>query len=293
VVHRLLGEDRQLVVVVDASPQVWVDPGQLEQVLVNLVLNARDATPPGGTITIIVSESTLPHASAAAYGAIIPAGWYATLAVRDTGTGMDAETQAHIFDPFFTTKSTGKGTGLGLAAGLGIVTQNGGYITVISAPGQGAAFTLYLPALPAADIIKQAEEPPPVGADATYAGATVLVVDDEAVVRGIVARSLERCGFRIFQAADGADALELVERQGPPHLVLTDVLMPGIGGGELARRLRARWPTLPILFMSGYSAEELGRRGAIASEGDVLQKPFTLGRLVESVTKALSRAEVR
>jgi two-component system cell cycle sensor histidine kinase/response regulator CckA len=258
-------------------------------VLVNLILNARDAMPAGGTVTITISESTLPHAVAASNGDIIPAGWYATLVVRDTGTGMDAVTRAHIFEPFFTTKPVGEGTGLGLAAAHGIVTQNDGYITVASAAGQGAAFTVYLPALAAADRVEREGEPPPVGADPAHAGATVLVVDDEAAVRAVAARSLKQAGFRVLQAADGADALELVGRHGPPQLVLTDLLMPGIGGAELVRRLRERWPMLPIVFMSGYSAEELNRRGAIASEGELIQKPFTPSGLVGSVVAALSR----
>jgi two-component system cell cycle sensor histidine kinase/response regulator CckA len=292
-VHRLLGEDRRLAVVAHASPRVLVDSGQLEQVLVNLVLNARDATPPGGTVTITLSESTLPRAVPAAGGATIPAGWYATLAVRDTGTGIDAATLAHIFEPFFTTKPAGDGTGLGLAAAHGIVTQNDGYITVASVPGQGAAFTIYLPALPAADPVEENGELPHLGAVAMHAGATVLVVDDEPAVRTIAARGLEHAGFRVLQAADGTDALELVDRHGPPQLVVTDLLMSGIGGVELARRLRDRWPMLPILFMSGYSAEELDRRGANASEIELIHKPFTADGLVRSVAVALSRANAR
>ena len=139
----------------DAAPRVWVDPGQLEQVVINLALNARDAMPAGGTLTITTAEIELPSGIAAADGAVIPAGRYATLVVRDTGTGMDAATQARIFEPFFTTKPVGQGTGLGLAAAHGIVTQNDGYITVASAPGQGATFTLYLPVLPAADVVER------------------------------------------------------------------------------------------------------------------------------------------
>ncbi len=291
VVRRLLGEDRRLMVVTRALPRVWVDPGQLEQVVVNLVLNARDATPPGGTVTVALSESTLPHPLTAVGGVTIPAGWYATLVVRDTGIGIDPETQAHIFEPFFTTKRVGEGTGLGLAAAHGIVTQNDGYMTVTSVLGQGASFAVYLPALPPADgeIVEDHASLPDVGADPTHAGATVLVVDDEPAVRAIAARSLEHAGFRVIQAGDGADALEHVRRYGPPQLVIADLLTSGIGGVELARRLRERWPALPILYMSGYSAEELNRRGAIAADGELIQKPFTPGGLVKSVALALSR----
>ena len=292
VVRRLLGEGRRLVVVADAAPLVWIDPGQLEQVVINLALNARDAMPAGGTFTIITAETELPSGMAAADRVAIPAGRYALLLVRDTGAGMDAATQARIFEPFFTTKPVGQGTGLGLAAAQGIVMQNNGYITVASEAGQGAAFTLYLPVLPVGAMVERRGEPPRVGADATQAGATVLVVDDESAVRAIAARSLEHGGFRVLQAPDGADALELADRHGPPQLVLTDLMMPGIGGAELARRLRERWPALPILFMSGYSAEELRQQRAIGSEGELIQKPFTPGGLVESVAAALSRVEV-
>jgi hypothetical protein len=293
VIRRLLGEARPLAVAAEVAPRVWVDPGQLEQVLVNLILNARDATPPGGTVSIIIAEATLPDTAAGVQDTVVPTGRYAALIVRDTGTGMDAATQARIFEPFFTTKPVGEGTGLGLAAAHGIVTQNNGHIMVASAPGQGATFTVYLPALPAADVVEPAQDraPPAFGADAAHAGATVLVVEDESTLRSIIARGLERGGFRVLQAKDGGDALELIDRHGPPHLVLTDVLMPGIGGPELARRLSERWPLLPVLFMSGYSAQELGLRGAISAERQLIQKPFTIGGLVESVTLALSGVE--
>jgi two-component system cell cycle sensor histidine kinase/response regulator CckA len=291
-VRRLLGDGLVLAMEVNAASPVWVDPGQLEQVIINLVLNARDEMPAGGTLTLATAETDLPRSIAAVGGAGIPAGRYAILLVRDTGIGMDVATQARIFEPFFTTKPMNRGTGLGLAATYGIVTQNNGYITVSSTPGQGAAFMVYLPALPAANMVEHGgEETPRVPMDMRHAGLTVLVVDDEPAVRAITARSLESGDFRVLQAADGADALELVARDGPPHLVLTDVLMPRIGGVELARRLKERWPTLPILFMSGYSAEELGRRG-LTAEGELIQKPFTQEELVRSVSVAISRVEV-
>ena len=288
VIRRLLGERRHLVVEADAGPRVWVDPGQLEQVVINLALNARDAMPVGGTLTITTAEAELASGITAADGAAIPAGRYATLLVRDTGAGMDAATQARIFEPFFTTKPTGQGTGLGLAAAHGILTQSDGYIGVASAPGQGAAFTVYLPVHLVADTAERRGEPPRAGPDPTQAGATVLVVDDESAVRAIAARSLEHGGFRVLQASDGASALELVDRHGPPQVVLTDLMMPGVGGAELARRLKERWPALPIIFMSGYSAEELHRQGAVGLEVEVIQKPFTPGGLVQSVAAALS-----
>lgn len=293
VVRRLLGEGRRLVVAADAAPQVWVDPSQLQHVVVSLALNARDAMAPGGTVTITTVETDLPSGTVAADGVAMPAGRYAALLVRDTGAGMDAATQAKIFEPFFTTKPIGQGSGLGLAAVHGVLAQNKGYITVASAPGQGATFTVYLPIAPVADRVAPRAEPPRVRVDATHAGATVLVVDDEPSVRSIAARILARAGFTVLQAADGAVALELVEQHGPPQVVLTDVMMPVIGGAELARRLRARWPALPIVFMSGYSAEDLHRQGTTDLEGDLIEKPFAPDALVGGVAAALARAAAK
>ncbi len=291
VVRQLLGEGRRLVVVANAAPRVWVDPGQLQQVVINLALNARDAMPSGGTLTITTAETELQSGmDAADYGAI-PAGRYATILVRDTGAGMDAATQARIFEPFFTTKPVGQGTGLGLAAAHGILKQNHGCITAASVPGQGAAFTVYLPILPAGDPVESRGEPPRAGTTALRSGATVLVVDDEPGVRSVVARSLEGGGFRVLQAGNGADALELIDRYGPPQLVLTDLTMPGIGGVALARSLKERWPALPVVFMSGYSAEELRQQGIVGLEAGLIQKPFSPAGLVATVAGALARVE--
>jgi CheY-like chemotaxis protein len=298
VLRRLLGGSRRLVLVADAAHPVWVDPSQFQQVVINLALNARDAMPDGGTLTITTGEIELASGVAAADNAEIPAGRYTILVVRDTGEGMDAATRERIFEPFFTTKAIGHGTGLGLAAVHGILTQNHGYVTVVSGPGEGAAFTLYLPALTdAATVVPRTEAPgtgldaTQPGATATHAGATVLVVDDESAVRAITSRSLERAGFSVLQALNGADALELVDQLGPPDLVLTDLMMPGVGGAELARILRERWPALPIMFMSGYSAEELRGQDGIGSDGELIQKPFTPRALVETVTMVLGRVE--
>ena len=299
-VRHLLGQSRQLVVVADAAPRVWADAEQLEQVILNLVLNARDAMPEGGTFTLTTAESEVPGGAIAADGVPIPPGRYATLRAVDTGTGIDAAIQPKIFEPFFTTKSAGLGTGLGLAAAHGVLTQNHGYISVESAPGRGAQFTLYLPVLGVADQVEVRAEPPRTGAETTrpdatasHAGASILVVDDEPAALEVVTRILEDDGFDVHQASDGADALELVERIGPPQLVLTDLLMRRIGGAELARRLKERWPALPIIFMSGYSAEELYRQGAIGPAGELIQKPFSSEALVAIVTAALSRVEAR
>ena len=293
VVRRLLGEERHLALTSDASLQVRVDKGQLEQVIVNLALNARDAMPAGGMLTITTAESELLDGFASGDGVAIPAGRYAIIVVRDSGVGMDEATQARVFEPFFTTKAVGQGTGLGLAAAAGIMRQNGGYIAVASEPGKGATFTLYLPILSDTDEVERRGgprvEPPLRRGDAAPAGATVLLVEDEPAVRAIAARSLERGGFLVLQASDGAAALALVGQHGQPDLVLTDLMMPGIGGAELGRRLRERWPTLPILFMSGYSIDHLRREDAADFEGLLIQKPFTPDGLVDRVSAALAQ----
>ncbi|HEU4682112.1 MAG TPA: response regulator [Gemmatimonadales bacterium] len=290
VVRRLLGEERHLTLASDASPRVRVDKGQLEQVIVNLALNARDAMPTGGTLTIATAESELADDVPSGDGTAIPAGRYALIVVQDTGAGMDEATQARVFEPFFTTKPLGQGTGLGLAAADGIMKQNGGYITVESVPGRGATFTLYLPALSGGEAVERRGELRPAGGDAAQEGVTVVLVEDEPAVRVIATRSLERAGFRVLQASDGAAALEVIKQHGQPDLVLTDLMMPGMGGNELARRLGERWPALPILFMSGYSVEDLRRQGAAGFERVTIQKPFTPDALVGSVVAALSRA---
>jgi two-component system cell cycle sensor histidine kinase/response regulator CckA len=295
VLRRLLGEERHLALTCDVSPRVRVDKGQLEQVIVNLALNARDAmpAPSGGTLTITTGQTEVSVGVASGDGVTIPPGSYALIVVRDTGVGIDTATLSRVFEPFFTTKPVGKGTGLGLAAAEGLMKQNEGYITVVSAPGLGAAFTLYLPVLSEAVVERRAGpvgEPPTPGADAAHAGATVLLVEDEPAVRAIATRSLVRGGFRVLQASSGAAALELVEGQAPPDLVLTDLMMPEMGGSDLAKRLRERWPTIPILFMSGYSVEDLRRRGAIDSDRVIIQKPFTPDGLVRTVAAALSQA---
>jgi two-component system cell cycle sensor histidine kinase/response regulator CckA len=200
---------------------------------------------------------------------------------------MDPATQAHIFEPFFTTKPVGEGTGLGLAAAYGIMEQNKGYIAVTSAPERGTTFRLYLPLSADAIVSDGMEEPSPTPAG-TSAGVTVLVVEDEPAVRAVVVRSLERGGFHVVQASDGAMALKEIDREGRPDLVLTDLMMPGVGGTELARRLKARWPDLPILYMSGYSAEDLRRHGAPNPEGATIQKPLRPHSLLRSVHAALA-----
>jgi PAS domain S-box-containing protein len=286
-VQRLLGEGRQLTVALGNPCRVWADRGQLEEVVVNLALNARDAMPSGGTLTITTTEAKFEGDISGDAGVSIP-GHYGLIVVHDTGVGMDAATQARIFEPFFTTKPLGEGTGLGLAAAYGIMEQNKGHIAVASAPGQGTTFRLYLPLAPDDAVSERKEEPPPLDAAGTPAAMTVLVVEDEPAVRAVVVRSLEYGGFRVLQASDAAVALQVADREGRPDLVLTDLMMPGIGGAEVARRLKTRWPGLPVLFMSGYSAEDLRRQGLVDPEGVIIQKPFKPDALLRSVNLVLA-----
>ena len=286
-IERLLGAGLPLVIVAGSSARVWADRGQFEQVLVNLALNARDAMRAGGTLTVTTSEVEL-GPSAEAYGSVrIPAGPYACMAVRDTGTGIDAATAARLFEPFFTTKPVGQGTGLGLAAVYGILQQNRAYIVVDSAPECGATFTLFYP-IASADAVERLDlVRASVPREATGGGATVLLVEDEPVVRTVAARALEMGGFRVVQAPDGAAALEIIALHGVPDLVLTDLMMPGMGGAELGRLVRDRWPSVPILFMSGYSSDDLHRQGAIGADQVTIQKPFTPDALNAAAAAAL------
>jgi signal transduction histidine kinase/CheY-like chemotaxis protein len=287
VLQRLLGEDRRLIITLEGTPVVRIDHGQLEQVIVNLALNARAAMPPGGTLTITVSERDSTGADAGGGRTVTP-GRYGIIRVADTGSGIEPGTLARIFEPFFTTKPLGEGTGLGLAAVYGIITQHDGYIIVESEPGLGASFTLFLPLMEKTEA--DGSQPPRASSERPRpAEATVLVVDDEPAVREIAARSLARHGYRVIQATGGAEALERAEHDGPPDLLLTDLVMPGIGGVALARRLRERWPDLAVIFMSGYSAADLRHQGVHDVQDELLVKPFSPDRLVAAVGAALEK----
>ena len=286
----LLVEGQRLHVTADSMSRVWVDVDQVEHLVINLILNARDAMTGGGTVSVETSEITLTAPLRAADGGMIPPGSYAMLAVGDTGHGMDAAVQARIFEPFYTTRHGDRRTGLGLAAVDGMAKQNHAYVRVNSVAGNGTTFTVYLPLLPAISVIENAS--PPVGREATEprAGAHILVVDDEESVRSIVARILRRTGAEVTLAPDAREALLVIDRLGPPDLVLTDLTMPGGSGTELARQLRKRWPMLAVVFMSGYPAEQLEREGAIASGDVLLQKPFAPADLIARVSEALALA---
>ncbi|NOY44056.1 MAG: response regulator, partial [Deltaproteobacteria bacterium] len=269
------------------APNLWpvrVDPGQMEQVIVNLAVNARDAMPRGGVLTFETANVELDDTYSDAHGGVVPPGQYVMLAVSDTGEGMDAETQERIFEPFFTTKEKGKGTGLGLASAYGIVTQSGGYIWVYSEPGRGTTFKIYLPRVEEGP--QAAPGPESLGAEPRRS-ATVLVVEDEAEVRAAVREALEAEGFRVLEAVGPGDALLAAEHYGATiDLVLTDVVMPRMNGPELVDRIRQRLPGVPVLYMTGYTENGMVHQRLMSGEAHLIHKPFTrdaLGRKVREV----------
>ncbi|MEO8199130.1 MAG: response regulator [Gemmatimonadota bacterium] len=274
----------------ECPDHIQFDRGQLEQALVNLATNARDAMPKGGTFTLETSIVTTAAGLMGSGNVEIPVARYARLIVTDTGVGMNPATLARIFEPFFTTKPIGKGTGLGLAAVYGVIRQNSGYIRVESTPGHGTRFALYLP-LSNERAGAEWRQTPRRRVSSAPTGISILIVDDEPVVLSVSSRILEREGYTVLQAADGALALEMIAQRGPPECVVTDVMMPGIGGVELARRLRQDHPTLPVIFMSGFSADDSRWKGASILASSVLQKPFLPAALVATVAAALSTTE--
>ena len=287
--RRVIGEDVQLVE--ELAPVLWpvhADPGQLEQVLMNLAVNARDAMSSGGTLRLGTANVTVNVAAGRERPGLLP-GEYVALTVEDTGSGIAPEVLPHIFEPFFTTKGPGHGTGLGLATVYGIIKQSGGYVYVDSTPGVGSRFTVLLPrSTEAAERSTRATQPSiPLGTE------TILVVEDESTVRIAVRRMLGALGYTIVEAASAAEALELVaeaeSRDAPIHLVLTDVVMPERNGRELGEALAGRWPQLRVLYMSGYTDDEILRRGLVQSEGAFLAKPFTAEQLAHAVRRVLDR----
>ena len=281
----LIGEDVVLTTSFDPTlAPIEADPGQLQQVLMNLVVNARDAMPTGGALSIETANAEVRPGDPA-----IEPGRYVTLTVRDSGHGIDGETLEQIFEPFFTTKETGKGTGLGLATVYGIVKQSGGYVAVESEPGEGTAFTIYLPTdLERAPARLEPEAPaaPAVAPPPPGRRRTVLLVEDEDVVRRLVRQVLEGAGYEVLEAADGDAALSLAAEQGV-DVLLTDLVMPGVGGRELAQRLRERTPGLKVIYMSGYADSELLDGGPLQPGTELLAKPFSFADLRESVQRVL------
>ena len=283
--ERLLGEDVTFHVVPGADlGAVHADPGQLEQVVMNLAVNARDAMPEGGRLTIATADVQLDASYVGLHFAAEP-GPYVMLAVSDTGTGMDERTKAHLFEPFFTTKEKGKGTGLGLATVYGIVKQSGGYIWVYSEPGQGTTFTVYLPRLPGTGRPESVAPAEP----ATLPGTeTILLAEDEATVRTVVRDALQRLGYTVLEAASAEAAIEIADRhEGPIHLLLTDVVMPEQSGDRLAVRLRRARPEMRVLLVSGYPDDRVVRCTEQGQSVSYLQKPFGLETLARTVRQAL------
>ncbi|PYP73268.1 MAG: hybrid sensor histidine kinase/response regulator [Gemmatimonadetes bacterium] len=286
--RRLIGEDVDLVSALARDlGAVRADAAQIEQALVNLAVNARDAMPAGGGLTIETENVELAEGSAPTHGEV-PPGRYVMLRVTDTGTGMDAETQAHVFEPFFTTKPHGKGTGLGLATVYGIARQSGGHVTVESAPGQGTTFRIYLPR------VDEAAEPVggPRSVTAPVEGTeTVLLVEDEHLVRSLARKVLEQAGYTVLVAAGGREALQMAALyDGPIHLLLTDVVMPEMNGRELMHRLTPVRPGLRVLYISGYSDEAVARQGVLDPGTAFMQKPFTPEALARKVREVLDGA---
>ena len=282
---RTLGEDITMdMVLAPDLGDVVADAGQISQVLINLAVNARDAMPNGGVLTLTTANVTI-TSDVRAGDALIVHGDYVVMEVRDTGVGMDAPTQARVFEPFFTTKEVGKGTGLGLATAYGIVKQSNGYITLDSRVGGGTTFRIYLPRASADEeheLVRSAEHRTARGME------TVLVVEDEPLVREIALRTLRRYGYNVLEATDGVEALSVAAQYAARiDLVLADVVMPRMGGAELVRELQRRRPDVRALFMSGYTDDEVVRRGVASNSATLLQKPFIPDRLARAVREAL------
>jgi signal transduction histidine kinase/CheY-like chemotaxis protein len=284
--RRLIGEDVALVTRPSLGPaRVRIDPGQAEQVLMNLVVNARDAMPRGGTLAIETAEVDLDEVATAAHPGTRP-GPHVRLTVSDTGIGMDEGTKARLFEPFFTTKGPGRGTGLGLATVQGIVTRYGGRITVESEPGRGTTFRVYLPR--AADG-GSAAKPQPI--PQRHAGTeTVLLAEDDAAVRAFTRHVLRLHGYTVLEAAHGREALATArDYPDPIHLLVADVVMPELGGGPLAAQLAGARPGLKVLYLSGYTEDAVSRHGVAPAEGGFLHKPFTPAALARKVREVLDR----
>jgi len=287
ILHRLIGEDIELVYLPgDGLGRVRVDPVQIEQILMNLAANSRDAMPQGGRFTVQTSDVRLDEQYADRKRAVIPTGRYVVLSVSDTGAGIPAEHLSHVFEPFYTTKSSGNGTGLGLATVYGIVKQNHGFVWVYSEEGMGTIFKIHLPCVDerpvTATIQNQAVEAVMRGTE------TLLLVEDEEALRRAAAEFLRLRGYNVLEARDGADALSVSKSHGSTiHLMVTDVVMPRMSGGQLAKELETLRPETRVLFVSGYAGQTVVDHKVVDVENNFLQKPFTLKQLAVKVRKVL------
>jgi two-component system cell cycle sensor histidine kinase/response regulator CckA len=284
--RRLIGEDITISTTSSARGYIVADPGQLEQVLMNLVVNARDAMPQGGQITIETRSVELDEHYTSEHAPVI-AGRYVMLAVGDNGIGMSRDTREHAFDPFFTTKEAGKGTGLGLATVYGIVKQSGGYVWIYSEPELGTTLKLYFPEVSSSAAFT-ASEPRTASSETSRGSETILLVEDEEAVRNLTSRILKKQGYRVMAAQHGREAMEMAAKEeGWIDLVLTDVVMPGMNGRGLVERLTGIRPRIKSLYMSGYTDDDIIRRGFIEPSKSFLQKPFTSDALLQTVRKVL------
>jgi CheY-like chemotaxis protein len=285
--HRLIGEDIELITLLaDDLGRVKTDPGWVEQIIMNLAVNARDAMPKGGKLTIETANMELDEAYARGHIAVKP-GRYVMLSVSDTGVGMTPEVRQQVFEPFFTTKEKGKGTGLGLSTVYGIVKQSGGNIWIYSEPGKGTTFKIYLPRVdePADELKDKAVvEELPRGSE------TILIVEDEEEVRKVAVRILKRQGYTVLDTPDGEGALMTCEkRKEPLHLILTDVVMPGMSGRQLVERCRQIRQDFKVLYMSGYTDNAIVHHGVLVEGVNYIQKPFTVDALARKVREVLDK----
>ncbi|HKV40061.1 MAG TPA: ATP-binding protein, partial [Blastocatellia bacterium] len=290
--RRIIGEDIDLITVADpAAGMVKADPGQIEQVIINLAVNARDAMPDGGRLTIETANVYLDESYAANHISVKP-GAYVMVAVSDNGAGMDEEIMSHIFEPFFTTKESGKGTGLGLSTVYGIVKQSGGNIWVYSEPERGSTFKVYLPCVD--EDVNPAVHPRL--AESEHRGTEiVLLVEDETPVRQLAVRGLREAGYTVLEASGATEALRLIAEPANQQIeiVVTDVIMPGMGGKELADQVKTIRPDVKVLFVTGYTDNAIVHHGYLDAGIDVLQKPFTPSALARRVREVLDRAKTR
>jgi PAS domain S-box-containing protein len=286
--RRLMGEHIELTIIEGKDlGRVKADPGQMEQVVMNLALNARDAMPEGGKLILETENVEIDH-NHPSKDAEVTVGQYVMLRVSDTGVGMDKETLAHVFEPFFTTKAVGKGTGLGLSTVYGIMKQSNGFITAESEPGVGSTFRVYLPRVDQS--VNQVEVPVP--AETDFQGSeTVLVVEDEDGVRSLITTLLARNGYTVLEASNGEDALDLCQhRSAPVHLLITDLVLPRMNGRELSERVAERCSGIRTLFMSGYTDDATLKDGVLENRAAFLQKPFSMETLLHKVREVLGRA---